>query len=169
MATKNVLEVDPDNEDANQIKGGTLLAVGHHALDNEDWQTATDSLIEAYSINPACGDLPEKLAHCAEKGGLLPRAIEVFETRLKEESGDLAARQLAGRSYVNLVLATNKDALAATGMTQDEVLEHAERHLSYVTQHDPDNVGANYWLAFAYCMMAQVDKAWEIVDILRTV
>jgi hypothetical protein len=167
LMTNNVLEVEPDNEKAQRLKSATHFAIGKHAWDIEDWAKATDSFVDAYSIDPTFEHLSGALAHCAENGGFMLKAISAFEARLNKEPGDAEARQLAGRSYMKLAL--SQDALDNASMTKEEALKLGAGHLMHIIQHDPDNVDANYWLATFYGMTGQDDELMKIVGILRPI
>jgi Tfp pilus assembly protein PilF len=167
LMINNVLEVEPDNEKAQRLKSATHFAIGKHAWDIEDWAKATDSFVDAYSIDPTFEHLSGALAHCAENGGFMLKAISAFEARLNKEPSDAEARQLAGRSYMKLAL--SQDALDNASMTKEEALKLGAGHLMHIIQHDPDNVDANYWLATFYGMTGQDDKLMKIVGILRPI
>lgn len=162
---ENVLRIVPGDEIAHETKVATLLAVGHHAWNMEDWSAATDAFAKAYAGYPIVEQLPEALVYCAREGGLLPQAIAVLEARIADEPDDLTARRLAGRSYARI--ATDSEALSAAGTTLDEVLDRAEAHLLFVTEREPDNEEANYWLACVFVMLAKVDEAWAQIEILK--
>jgi cytochrome c-type biogenesis protein CcmH/NrfG len=167
LTVDNVLAVDPENSRAKNILAGTHSAIGKQAWDAEAWTDATGSFIAAYKLDPTMAHLSDLLATSADKAGAFHEAIAAFEQRLADQPDDVAARQLAGRSYIKL--ATSKVAPSSDGISPGEAISRGERHLKTIISSDPTNVDANYWLAAAYAVTNRDDDVRNIVELLRPI